>query len=77
MRITTLKDEKCFITGAASGLGRATAEACAAEGAELYLTDINARALEAVVQRIRQGGGWVGQYRAFDVADPRDGMLNP
>ncbi len=64
-----LKDKKCFITGAASGIGRATALAAAAQGAELFLTDINADALDAVVAQIRSQGGRVGAARALDIAD--------
>src|SRR4051812_17264370 len=40
-----LRDKKCLITGAASGIGRATAIAAGREGAELFLTDINAAQL--------------------------------
>ena len=69
MRITRLKDKKCFITGAASGIGRAVAEAAAAEGAELFLTDINAPQLEAVVAQIRGSGGTVNLSRALDISD--------
>ncbi|HSW12738.1 MAG TPA: SDR family oxidoreductase [Solimonas sp.] len=63
------KQKKAFVTGAASGIGRATAIALAREGAELLLTDINAAALEAVAAEIRQGGGKVLMSRALDVAD--------
>ncbi len=69
MRITNLKDKKCFITGAASGIGRAVAEAAAAEGAELFLTDINAPQLGAVVSQIRRDGGKVSLFKALDIAD--------
>jgi NAD(P)-dependent dehydrogenase (short-subunit alcohol dehydrogenase family) len=69
MGIKNLKQKKCFITGAASGIGRAVAEQAAAEGAELFLTDINAGQLEAVAAEIRQRGGQVRLSRAIDVAD--------
>lgn len=69
MAIADLAGKKCFITGAASGIGRATALAAAAAGAELLLTDINGAQLESVVVQIRRQGGIVRQYRALDIAD--------
>ena len=69
MSITSLQGRKCLITGAASGIGRATALAAAAEGAELVLTDIQAGALDTVVAEIRQGGGNVLAHRALDITD--------
>lgn len=69
MPIQTLAKQKCFITGAASGIGRATAIACAAEGAELFLTDINPSALDAVVAEIRNTGGTVAAVRALDISE--------
>lgn len=65
----TLSNKKCFITGAASGIGRATAIACAAEGAELFLTDINAKQLDEVVQHIHATGGKVSEFQALDIAN--------
>ena len=65
----SLTRKKCFITGAASGIGRATAIAAAAQGAELVLTDIDAAGLEAVAVQIRQSGGKVLHSRALDIAD--------
>jgi NAD(P)-dependent dehydrogenase (short-subunit alcohol dehydrogenase family) len=62
-------NKKCFITGAASGIGRATALAAAAEGAELFLTDINAAALDDAAAEIRAQGGRVSALRALDIAD--------
>ncbi|HEX4940192.1 MAG TPA: SDR family oxidoreductase [Candidatus Kapabacteria bacterium] len=67
--MTSLTRKKCFITGAASGIGRATAIAAAAQGAELVLTDIDAAGLEAVAAQIRQSGGKVLHSRALDIAD--------
>ena len=69
MRIKNLDSRKCFITGAASGIGRATAIAAAAEGARLFLTDINATGLESAVREIRDAGGKVVACKALDIAD--------
>ncbi|HZR35354.1 MAG TPA: SDR family oxidoreductase [Nevskia sp.] len=64
----SLRDKKVFITGAASGIGRATAFAAAREGARLFLTDISPQALEAAVAQIRAAGGQVADWRALDVS---------
>jgi NAD(P)-dependent dehydrogenase (short-subunit alcohol dehydrogenase family) len=64
-----LRGKKCFITGAASGIGRATAVAAAAQGATLLLTDIAAEGLERAVADIRAAGGTVAAHRAIDIAD--------
>lgn len=69
MPITSLRERKCLVTGAASGIGRAVAIAAAREGAALFLTDVNAVTLEAVAQEIRAGGGDVRFARAFDISD--------
>ncbi|MFD0949935.1 SDR family oxidoreductase [Paraperlucidibaca wandonensis] len=69
MKLSSLQGKKCLITGAASGIGRATAVVAAGEGAELYLTDVQADGLEAVVAEIRAKGGQVALYQAFDIAD--------
>ena len=45
------------VTGAGSGIGRATAEAFAAAGANVVLGDINAEAGEAAAAEIRKAGG--------------------
>lgn len=60
---------KVLITGAASGIGRATALAAAAAGAELVLTDINATGLAEAVSTIESTGGTVLVSRAFDITD--------
>lgn len=69
MIASTLRDKKCFLTGAASGIGRATALAAAAAGAQLYLTDVDARLLDEVVTTIRRAGGQVAAVRALDISD--------
>jgi 3-oxoacyl-[acyl-carrier protein] reductase len=48
-----------LVTGAASGMGRATAHLFADEGARLAIVDINALALEQVAEEIRQAGAEV------------------
>jgi NAD(P)-dependent dehydrogenase (short-subunit alcohol dehydrogenase family) len=61
--------KRCFLTGAASGIGRATALKLAADGAELFLTDRNAEGLEQTVADARALGGTVSAHRALDVSD--------
>ena len=48
-----------IVTGAASGMGRATAHLFADEGARLAIFDINEAALEAVAQEVRSVGAEV------------------
>jgi NAD(P)-dependent dehydrogenase (short-subunit alcohol dehydrogenase family) len=67
--VKDLRDKRCFITGAASGIGRATAIAAAAKGADLYLTDIQAEALDGVVAEIRERGGSVSYSKTADITD--------
>ncbi|HEY9547666.1 MAG TPA: SDR family oxidoreductase, partial [Solimonas sp.] len=69
MSIKDLRNKKCLITGAASGIGKATTLAAAREGAELFLTDINAASLETVAAEARELGAQVHLQRAFDIAD--------
>jgi NAD(P)-dependent dehydrogenase (short-subunit alcohol dehydrogenase family) len=67
--VRDLRGKKCLITGAASGIGRATAAAAAREGAELFLTDIQTEALEAAADEIRAAGGSVTMALPVDVSD--------
>ena len=46
-----LKGKTAFVTAAGAGIGRATALAFAAEGAEVIATDIDAEALSALEGR--------------------------
>jgi NAD(P)-dependent dehydrogenase (short-subunit alcohol dehydrogenase family) len=61
--------KRCFLTGAASGIGRATALKLAAEGAELFLTDRNAEGLEQTVADARALGATVSAHRALDISN--------
>ena len=64
--------KRCFITGAASGIGRATALRLAAQGAELYLTDRDAEGLAQTVSDARALGAQVPEHRALDISDYHD-----
>jgi NAD(P)-dependent dehydrogenase (short-subunit alcohol dehydrogenase family) len=69
MPVENLSGKRCFLTGAASGIGRATAILAARKGADLYLTDIQAEALERVAEEIRHSGGKVSHAKAIDIRD--------
>lgn len=58
-----------FITGAASGMGRATAYLFADEGARVVVTDVAAEGVARVVDEITASGGTAHGF-LLDVADP-------
>ena len=62
-----LGGRRCLITGAASGIGRATAIGVAGRRAEVHLTDI--QRLDDVVAEIERSGGRVGSAIVADIAD--------
>lgn len=68
MSTLRFSDRTAWITGAASGLGRATAEAFAAEGARVWAVDVNESGLAETIETIRAAGGTAEGGRC-DVAD--------
>jgi len=60
-----------WVTGAASGIGRATAERLASEGAKLFLSDVQADALQETVKRAVELGA-EAEARVCDVSSEPD-----
>jgi len=61
-----LKDKVAIVTGAASGMGAATALLFAREGAKVVVADLLAAEGEQLVGRIRDAGG-TARFQALDV----------
>jgi NAD(P)-dependent dehydrogenase (short-subunit alcohol dehydrogenase family) len=57
MGATGLSGKSVIVTGAASGIGRATALRFAGEGARVVAADLNAEGVESVVRAIDSAGG--------------------
>ena len=67
-----LADKVSLITGAGSGIGRASALLFAAEGSRVAVADIDVAAAQETVRLITAAGGVATDYRV-DVTDPGDG----
>ncbi|MGP4046552.1 SDR family NAD(P)-dependent oxidoreductase [Streptomyces sp. 2A115] len=69
MSTTGLSGKSVIVTGAAAGIGRATALRFAAEGANVVVADLNAEAAKGVVSEIEAGGGTAIAVTG-DLSDP-------
>ena len=65
----SIKGRTAIITGAASGMGRATAHLFAREGANVAVTDLRQDACDAVVAEIEEAGITTARAHALDVGD--------
>lgn len=63
-------DETALVTGAGSGIGRATAQRLASEGANVVVSDVDEDRGEDVVASIEANGG-SATFVSADVADPK------
>lgn len=63
---STFQNKSVLVTGAASGIGLATALAFARRGADLMLTDINETAGVSALEKVRDLGG-KAEFMALDV----------
>jgi NAD(P)-dependent dehydrogenase (short-subunit alcohol dehydrogenase family) len=66
--VARISGKACVVTGAGSGIGRATAVRLAEEGGSVLAVDISADSLEATVSEIQGGGGTASALHA-DVSD--------
>ena len=67
----TLENKTALVTGAGSGIGRATSLALAREGARVVVSDINAEGAEATLSIIKERGG-EGVFVHADVSKAAD-----
>ncbi len=66
----SVTDRVVLVTGAASGMGRATAHLFADEGASVAVTDLEKAAVDEVVGEIHSAGGRAAGW-TLDVSDPQ------
>ena len=67
----TLEDKIALVTGAGSGIGRASSLVLAREGARVVVSDINAEGAETTLSAIKEMGG-EGVFVHADVSKPED-----
>jgi len=67
--VRRFEDKVALITGAASGIGRATAERLAAEGASVLCVDVQEAGIAETARLIAEAGG-KAETRLCDVTDP-------
>ncbi len=65
---TWLAGSRIVVTGAASGIGRATALALACAGARVFVADVDERGGADTVAAVRESGGQA-EFDAFDLTD--------
>ena len=63
------EDKVVLVTGAANGIGQATAERIAAEGGQVVCTDVQTEAVEATAKAIQTAGG-KALAKTSDISDP-------
>ncbi len=76
-RAQSLRGKVIVITGAASGMGRASARFCAALGAAVVVADLDGEGAAAVAQEIETSGGAALAHRAdLTVEDDVNGLVD-
>ncbi|MGE3231968.1 MAG: SDR family NAD(P)-dependent oxidoreductase [Hyphomicrobium sp.] len=69
--VARFRDRTVLITGAGSGIGRATAHRLASEGAAVFLVGKTGSKLEAVAGEVKKAGGKAG-FETADLRKPED-----
>ncbi len=67
-KVREFRDKVAVVTGAASGIGRAIARQCAAEGMKVVMADVEGSVLEAAARELRGGGASIVAVET-DVSD--------
>ncbi|MGA1136361.1 MAG: SDR family NAD(P)-dependent oxidoreductase, partial [bacterium] len=62
-----LAGKRVFITGGASGIGKAIVEAFCAQKAEVFFVDLNAEAGQDLCQNLSNAGGSTPTFKAINL----------